>query len=76
MNKNVIISSSSIKSKRRYRRMNLTPKLKLNVEKQYKRLFGRTFKQHILDALDINEANEEIENMKHGPKETEMDLDI
>ena len=50
------------------------PKLKLNVEKQYKRLFGGTLKQHILEALDINEAIEEKENMDDGPEETEMDL--
>ena len=51
------------------------PKLKLNVEKQYKRLFGGTLKQHILEALYIDEAIEETENMDDGPEEVEMDLD-
>ena len=51
------------------------PKLKLNVEKQYKRLFGGTLKQNILEALDIDEAIEETENMDNGPKEIEIDLD-
>ena len=38
-------------------------------------MFGGTLKQYILDALDIDEAIEEIENMSEGPEETEMDLD-
>ena len=53
----------------------LPPKLKLKVEKEYKRLFGGALKQHILEALDIDEAIEEMENMGDGPEETEMDLD-
>ena len=44
-------------------------------KKQYKRLFGGTLKQHILEALDIDEAIEETENMDNGPKEIEIDLD-
>ena len=35
----------------------------------------RSIKLHILDALDIDEAIEEMENMDDGPEETEMDLD-
>ena len=53
----------------------LPPKLKLKVEKEYKRLFGGALNQHILEALDIDEAIEEMENMDDGPEETEMDLD-
>ena len=41
----------------------LPPKIKLNVEKQYKRLFGGTLKQHMFEALDIHETIEEMENM-------------
>jgi hypothetical protein len=34
----------------------LPPKLKFKVEKEYKRLFGGALKQHILDALNLDEA--------------------
>ena len=52
----------------------LPPKLKLNVEKQYKRLFGGTLKENFLEVLYIDEAIEET-NIDYGPEETEMDRD-
>ena len=45
----------------------LQTKLKLKVEKHYKRLFGWTLKHHFLDALDIYGSTEEMEKIEDEP---------